>query len=89
MDAILDEILIFANVLILFVIFCFCVGGIIFFSMRFVTHGSKTFIFEELNKPSKDYLLAIGRNKGDGFPGFFIIFDINNNSKSSAIFIYY
>ena len=71
MDAILDEILIFANVLMLFIIFCFCFGAIIFLSTRFVTHGSKTFIFEELDQPSKDYLLAIGRNKGDGFPGFF------------------
>jgi hypothetical protein len=40
--------------------------------MRFVTKGSKTFIFEELDEPSKDYLLAIGRNKGDGFPGVYI-----------------
>jgi hypothetical protein len=63
MDAILDDMLIFANVLMLFVIFCVVV--IAFLCMRFVTQGSKTFIFEELNKPSKDYLLAIGRNKGD------------------------
>ena len=34
--------------------------------------GSNTFIFEELDQPSKDYLLAIGRNKGDGFPGIYI-----------------
>ena len=34
-------------------------------------HGSKTFIFEELDQPSKDYLLAIGKNKGDGFLGFY------------------
>jgi len=33
--------------------------------------GSNTFIFEELDQPSKDYLLAIGKNKGDGFPGFY------------------
>ena len=77
MDAILDDMLIFANVLMLF--FIFCVVVIVFFSMRFVTQGSKTFIFEELNKPSKDYLLAIGRNKGDGFPGVYI-FIYNYNS---------
>jgi hypothetical protein len=47
--------------------------------MRFVTQGSKTFIFEELDEPSKDYLLAIGRNKGDGFPGVYI-FIYNYNS---------
>jgi len=34
-------------------------------------NGSKKFIFEELDQPSKDYLLAIGRNKGDGFPGVY------------------
>ena len=33
--------------------------------------GSKTFIFEELDQPSKDYLLAIGKNKGNGCPGFY------------------
>ncbi len=77
MDAILDDMLIFANVLMLFVIFCVVV--IAFLCMRFVTQGSKTFIFEELNKPSKDYLLAIGRNKGDGFPGVYI-FIYNYNS---------
>ena len=33
--------------------------------------GSKTFIFEELDQPSKDYLLAIGKNKGNGYPGFY------------------
>jgi len=70
MDAILNEILIFANVMILFVLIC--AGVIGFLCMRFVTKGSKTFIFEELDEPSKDYLLAIGRNKGDGFPGVYI-----------------
>ena len=34
-------------------------------------NGSKKFIFEELDQSSKDYLLAIGRNKGDGFPGVY------------------
>ena len=34
-------------------------------------YGSKTFIFEELDQPSKDYLLAIGKNKGNGFPGVY------------------
>lgn len=77
MDAILNDILIFANVMILFVLFC--VGVIVFLCMRFVTQGSKTFIFEELDEPSKDYLLAIGRNKGDDFSGVYI-FIYNYNS---------
>lgn len=34
--------------------------------------GSNTFIFEELDQPSKDYLLAIGKNKGKGFPGVYV-----------------
>lgn len=34
--------------------------------------GSNTFIFEELDQPSKDYLLAIGKNKGIGFPGVYV-----------------
>ena len=34
--------------------------------------GSNTFIFEELDQPSKDYLLAIGKNKGNGFPGVYV-----------------
>ena len=29
--------------------------------------GSNTFIFEELDQQSKDYLLAISKNKGIGF----------------------
>lgn len=33
--------------------------------------GSNAFIFEELDQPSKDYLLAIGKNKGAGFLGFY------------------
>ena len=33
--------------------------------------GSNTFIFEELDQQSKDYLLAIGKNKGIGFPGVY------------------
>ena len=34
-------------------------------------YGSKSFIFEELDQPSRDYLLAVGRNKGNGFSGFY------------------
>lgn len=34
--------------------------------------GSNTFIFEELDQQSKDYLLAIGKNKGIGFPGVYV-----------------
>ena len=33
--------------------------------------GSNTFIFEELDQQSKDYLLAISKNKGIGFPGVY------------------
>lgn len=33
--------------------------------------GSKTFILEELDQPSKDYLIAICNNKGNGFPGVY------------------
>ena len=54
--------------------------------------GSNTFIFEELDQQSKDYLLAISKNKGIGFPGvyasklnygiLFIIFGIFNKKKN-------
>ncbi len=72
MDAILDDILFFVNVfLALLVCFAFCLGVITINSRRFVINGAKTFIFEELDQPSKDYLLAIGKNKGAGFPGFY------------------
>jgi len=72
MDAILNDILIYVNVfVVLLVCFFFCFGVITIYSRRFVMHGSKTFIFEELDQPSKDYLLAIGKNKGDGFLGFY------------------
>ena len=72
MDAILNDILIYVNVfVVLLVCFFFCFGVITIYSRRFVMHGSK-FIFEELDQPSKDYLLAIGRNKGAGFPGVYI-----------------
>ncbi len=66
-----DTLLYFPAFLILLICFCGCFSVITANSMRFVMHGSKTFIFEELDQPSKDYLLAIGKNKGDGFPGFY------------------
>ena len=33
--------------------------------------GSKSFIFEELDQPSKDYLLAVGNTKGKFYPGIY------------------
>lgn len=33
--------------------------------------GSNTFVFEELDQGSKNYLLAICNNKGNGFPGVY------------------